>query len=294
MTNDSRPRILTGGQSVARTSLAVIGRQASIHLMMLFFGIVFLIPFFWLLSTSVKSDAQMFAWPPIWIPNPVVLENYPKGLAFLPFGQFTANSFVIAGGDVVGTLFSCSLGAYGLSRIRWPGRDLLFVIVLATIMVPFQVRMIPLFIVFRSLGWIDTLLPLIVPSFFGRAFYIFLLRQFFLTIPRDLSEAAKVDGASELNIFWRVIMPLATPALATVTLFTFLGAWGDFLGPLIYLNSESNYTVSLGLSMFHSQYGSHWGEMMAVTTVMTLPIVVLFFFTQRTFIQGITLTGIKG
>jgi multiple sugar transport system permease protein len=277
-----------------RTTLFHFGRQIAFHLALLTLGIAFIVPFFWLLSTSLKPDSQIFVWPPIWIPHPLAFDNYVKGLTFVPFGRFALNSLVIAFGNVVGTVISCSLGAYGLSRIRWPGRDLLFGVVLATMMVPFQVRMIPLFIIFRTLDWIDTLYPLIVPSFFGGAFYVFLLRQFFMSIPRELSEAAKVDGATEFSIYWRIILPLARPALATVALFAFLGAWDDFLGPLIYLNSQQNYTISIGLMIFRGQFGTFWGQLMAVSTVMTAPIIVLFFVTQRTFIQGITLTGLKG
>ncbi len=269
-------------------------QRALAHALLLTFSTIFIIPFLWLLSTSVKPESQIFVWPPVWIPNPITFEHYVNGLRFLPFGRFTLNSLVIALSSVVGALCSCSLSAYGLARIRWPGREILFAIILATLMVPFQVRMVPLFIIFKTLGWVDTFLPLIVPSFFGNAFFIFLLRQFLLTIPRELSEAAKIDGASELATFWRVILPLTKPALATVALFQFLGSWDDFVGPLIYLSSQENYTVSLGLAMFRGQYGSYWGMLMAVSTVMALPIIVLFFFTQRTFIQGITLTGIKG
>ncbi|HEV8635269.1 MAG TPA: carbohydrate ABC transporter permease [Chloroflexota bacterium] len=269
-------------------------RHVLAHAVLVLFSTMFIIPFLWLLSTSFKPESQIFVWPPIWIPEPITFDHYLNGLRFLPFGRFTLNSLVIAVSAVVGTLISCSLAAYGLARIRWPGRNILFAVILATLLIPFQVRLIPLFIIFKNLGWIDTFLPLIVPTWFGNAFFIFLLRQFFLTIPQELSEAAKIDGASEVDIFSRVILPLARPALATVALFEFLARWDDFLGPLIFLSSQENYTVSLGLAMFRGQQGSFWGMLMAVSTVMALPIIVLFFFTQRTFIQGITLTGIKG
>jgi multiple sugar transport system permease protein len=184
--------------------------------------------------------------------------------------------------------------AYSLARIRWPGRNLLFAIIVATMIVPGQVTLIPLFLIFKELGWIDTLKPLIVPHFFGVPFFIFLLRQFFMTIPLELGEAAKIDGASEWQIYSRVMLPLAKPVLATVGLFTFLNTWNDFLGPLVFLSSQDNYTLSIGLAMFRGQYESLWGPLMAVTTVITVPVVIAFFFTQRLFIQGITLTGIKG
>jgi multiple sugar transport system permease protein len=288
--------IALGQQRVAarRRPLAFHARRVFAHAVLVAFSTVFIVPFLWLLSTSLKPEHQIFVWPPIWIPEPVTFEHYLNGLQFLPFGRFTLNSLFVAVMAVIGTLVSCSLPAYGLARIRWPGRNVLFAVILATLLIPFQVRLIPLFIIFKNLGWIDTFLPLIVPTFFGNAFFIFLLRQFFLTIPQELSEAAKIDGASELDIFRRIILPLARPALATVALFEFLARWDDFLGPLIFLSSQENYTVSLGLAMFRGQQGSFWGMLMAVSTVMALPIIVLFFFTQRTFIQGITLTGIKG
>jgi multiple sugar transport system permease protein len=286
---------LSGGQAAARRrTWAFYLRRVVAHAVLVAFSTMFIVPFLWLISTSFKPESQIFVWPPVWIPDPVTFEHYASGLSFLPFGRFTLNSLFIAVMAVIGTLISSSLPAYGLARIRWPGRNVLFAVILATLLIPFQVRLIPLFIIFRNLGWIDTFLPLIVPHFFGNAFFIFLLRQFFMTIPQELSEAAKIDGASELEIFRRILLPLARPALATVALFEFLARWDDFLGPLIFLSSQENYTVSLGLAMFRGQQGSFWGMLMAVSTVMALPIIVLFFFTQKTFIQGITLTGIKG
>jgi len=221
------------------------------------------------------------------------VQNYVEGLSTIPFGRYVLNTLIICAACVVGVLLSSSLVAYGLSRIPWRGRDLLFFVILATMMLPYQVIMVPMFAIFVRLGWIDTFLPLTVPAFLGNAFFIFLLRQFFMSIPNDLTDAARLDGCNELQVFRRVIAPLAKPALATVALFTFLNTWNDFLGPLIYLFDERKYTVSLGLAMFLSQYGSYWGRLMAVSALVTVPIVVLFFFTQRTFIQGITLTGMK-
>lgn len=219
--------------------------------------------------------------------------NYKRGLVFIPFFQQLRNTTIICIISVLGTVLSCSLVAYGLSKIEWKGRNTLFVIILATMMLPMQVTMIPVFAIFVRLGWVDTFLPLVIPSFLGNAFFIFLLRQFFMTIPKDLSEAARLDGCSEFDIYRRIIIPLSRPALATVGLFTFMAAWNDFLGPLIYLVDETKYTLSLGLAMFLGQYGNEYGMLMAVSTVVTIPIIVLFFFTQRTFIQGITMTGLK-
>jgi len=224
----------------------------------------------------------------------VTLNNYTRGLVFIPFLRQLRNTLIICLFSVFGTILSCSLVAYGLSRIDWKGRDTLFLIMLSTMMLPMQVTMIPVFAIFVRLGWVDTFLPLIAPTFLGNPFFIFLLRQFFMTIPKDLSEAARLDGCSEFDIYRRILLPLSKPALATVGLFTFMAAWNDFLGPLIYLVDETGYTLSLGLAMFLGQYGNEYGMLMAVSTVVTIPIIVLFFFTQRTFIQGITMTGMKG
>jgi multiple sugar transport system permease protein len=255
---------------------------------------IFIIPFAWLVSTSFKPESQIFVFPPIWIPQPPTLRNYIDGVNFLPFGTYLGNTVFVALVSVAGTLLSCSLVAYGLSRIEWKGRNVLFAVLLGTLMIPFQVTMIPLFIIMKNLGWLDSYLPLYVPNFLAPAFFVFMLRQFFMAIPKDLTDAAKMDGASEFGCYGRIIMPLAKPALATVALFTFIGAWGEFLRPLIYLSSEDKYTLAIGLARFRDQYGSFWGQMMAVATLMTVPIIVLFFFTQRTFIQGISLSGIKG
>jgi len=257
-------------------------------------SIMFIIPFFWLLTTSLKFDSQLFVWPPVWVPVPANWDNYVQGLTFFPFFLYLKNTMIICVMSVLGAMISTSMVAYGIARITWPGRNILFVLILATMMLPGQVTIIPLFIIFKNLGWVNSFKPLIIPHFFAPAFFVFLLRQFLMTIPTELSDAARIDGASELGIFLRIILPLTRPALATIGLFQFLNSWNDFLGPLIYLSDSDRYTLSIGLTMFKGQYGSYWGQMMAVTTVMTIPIIVLFFFTQRTFIQGITLSGIKG
>jgi len=214
-------------------------------------------------------------------------------MGFFPFGQYLFNTMVICAGTVIGTLFSNSLIAYGLSRIQWPGRNLVFILLLGTLLLPFQVTLIPLFIMFAHIGWVDTYLPLIVPAFFGNAFFMFLLRQFFLTIPSELGDAVRIDGGSEFTVFWRIVIPLSKSALAVVALFAFINAWNDFLGPLVYLRTQSKYTLAIGLSTFLGEYGSQWSWLMAASTLVFIPIVILFFFTQRLFIQGITFTGSK-
>lgn len=268
-------------------------RELAGHAVLALGGASFLLPFLWLVSTSLKSDAQVFAFPPVWLPRPIQWANYPRALTYIPFFSYLLNTLVISGANVLGILLSCPLVAYGLARVRWAGRDLLFVIVLATMMLPYQVTMIPLFIVFKSLGWVGSYKPLIVPAFFGAPFFIFLLRQFFMTIPFELSDAARIDGCSELRIFWRIVLPLSKPALATVALFTFIANWQDFLGPLIYLNDEATFTLSLGLRKFLTEHSAEWALLMAASTAVVAPIIVLFFFTQKTFIQGINMTGLK-
>jgi multiple sugar transport system permease protein len=220
--------------------------------------------------------------------------NYSEAFQWFPFWRYLGNTLIICVFTVLGTLLSCSLVAYGLAVIDWRGREVLFWIMLSTMMIPPQVTMIPLFLTFKHLGWINTFLPLIVPAFLGNAFFIFLLRQFYRSIPRDLIDAARIDGCNELGIWARVMLPLSKPALAVVALFTFIGAWNDFLGPLIYLMDQNKYTLSIGLAMFQGQYGGEWGQMMAMSALMTLPIILLFFFTQKQFIQGVKMSGIKG
>lgn len=263
------------------------------HLLLATLGFVFTLPFLWLLSTSLKPPEQLFRLPPEWIPNPFMWSNYAKATTFIPFFQYFGNTLYITIFNVIAILISCSLVAYGFARINWPGRDALFMVLISTLMIPGAVTLIPTFIIFRNLGWVGTPNPLTWPAFTGNAFYIFLLRQFFLTIPRELSAAAKIDGASEFQTYWRIILPLSTAALAAVALFTFMANWNDFLGPLIYLSDKSQFTLAIGLYGFLSRVRTEWGLLMAASTIMISPVIVLFFFTQRTFIQGITMTGIK-
>jgi multiple sugar transport system permease protein len=269
-------------------------RTVAIYAALTFFGMLFLLPFVWMLSTSVKPNDQVFVYPPQWIPHPILWDNYVDALTAVPFLTYFRNTLFISGMTIVGNLVSCSLVAYGFSRVRWMGRDAIFLIVLATMMLPTATTLVPLYVIFRKLGWMGTFNPLIVPPFFGTAFFIFLLRQFFMTIPMELSDAARIDGENEFGILWRIILPLSKPALATVTLFSFLWSWSDFFGPLIFLTNEDLYTISLGLMQFQSRYDTVWGQVMAASTVFTLPVLFLFFISQRQFIEGVTLTGIKG
>lgn len=262
-----------------------------VYLLLILGSIIMLIPFFWMLSTSLKASWQIFTWPPQWIPHPIRWSNYITTFTSLPFGKWFINTVIITFSTIVGTLFSCTFVAYGFARFRAPGKHALFVIMLSTMMLPSAVTMIPVFYIFKTLGWVNTFLPLIVPSFFGNAFFIFLLRQFFLTIPRELEEAAKIDGLGPIGILWRVIFPLTMPALTTVAIFQFNGAWNDFMGPLIYLNNPDQYTLALGINFFRAHNNVQWNYLMGASLVTMLPSLILFFVGQKYFIENITLTG---
>jgi multiple sugar transport system permease protein len=339
-------------------------RQTTLHMVLMSLSLIFLIPFAWLVVTSLKEESEMSKFPPVWIPTqqvevqlhgkpekiawaqfqgqrvkvavlqefdtglrrvevispaslagrgyecqktdltPIrhvapVWKNYPDALKFLPpethYGLvFLRNTLQITALSIVGTLLASSMVAYGFARLRWPGRDAVFVVLLSTMMLPAAVTMMPVFLIFRSLGWVDTLKPLWVPAFFGSAFNIFLLRQFFLSIPNELEEAARIDGCSHYTVFWRIMLPQIKPALAALTIMAFMGAWNDFRGPLIYISSPENEPLAYALQLFQSAHGSEPGMLMAASTLVMIPVLALFFFTQRYFIEGITLTGIKG
>jgi multiple sugar transport system permease protein len=269
-------------------------RSVGLHLLVGGVGLLYAFPVLWMLLTSTHTDAEILQFPPAIIPHRWAWSNYYEAFTYIPYLLYTYNTTVIAGLNVVGTLFSCALAAYAFSRVQWHGRSLVFLLVLSTMLLPYPVTLIPLYIIFKTLGMVGTFAPLIVPAFFGNAFFIFLLRQFFLTIPYEMDEAARIDGASHLAIFWRVILPLSRPALAVVALLTFLNNWTDLFGPLIYLTDTSTYTLSLGLLQFKGLHTFHWANLMAASVLFILPIVVLFVATQRTFIQGISMTGLKG
>jgi ABC-type glycerol-3-phosphate transport system permease component len=271
-----------------------VARAFGAHLLLWTAGFFFAFPFLWLLSSSVKTPAQIFVFPPEWIPNPVSWQNYPNAFDEMGFAQYLLNTLTIAVPTVVGTAVSSSMPAYAFARLRWPGRDVVFVLILGTMMLPWVVTLIPIYILFHRLGWIGTYLPLIVPSFFGSAFYIFLLRQFFLTIPLELSEAAKIDGANELRIFVQMILPLSKPALATTILLTFLNSYNDFFGPLIYLTRDSMYTLSIGIVSFVGRNIQKWELLMAASVMYCIPNIILYFAAQKQFVRGIATTGLKG
>ena len=257
-------------------------------------ALVMILPFLWLLSSSLKTQIQIFQYPPQWIPDPIQWDNYSRALTIKPFGLYLVNTLKIVALNVVAVVTSSSFVAYGFARLRFPGRDFWFGIVLATLFLPYAILIVPSFMIFTRLGWVDSILPLTVPLFFGGgAFNIFLLRQFFRTIPEELADAARIDGCTEIGIYWRIMLPLSKPALITVAIFTFLNAWNDLLGPIIYLRSPENFTVAVGLSSFRSTLDVSWDLQLAATTAVILPVVVLFFFTQRYFVKGIVMTGLQ-
>ncbi len=271
------------------------------YLLLLVLAFTFVLPFYWMGSSALKDDPQVNTVPPKWIPSPAHWNNYWDAWSTYDFNLYLMNTvFKHALPTAIGTVLSSAIVAYGFARMRWPGRDILFSMCLATMMVPYAVTMVSLFITFKHLGWINTYLPLVVPAYFGNPYFIFMLRQFFRTIPEELSDSARIDGAGEIGILFRIILPLAKPALTVVALFAFMGAWNDYLGPLIYLNQQDQYTIALGIENLRrtiSQVGATklaYPYLMAVSTIVTLPIFIAFFFAQRTFIEGISLTGLKG
>jgi ABC-type glycerol-3-phosphate transport system permease component len=257
-------------------------------------SIVMLFPLYLMILISFRTADRAFIYPPdLWF-NSVTFDNYPQALfRLLPFRLYVQNTVVVAALVIVGDLLSCSLVAYGFARFRFPGRDVLFTVLLATLLMPFVVRLVPLFILFQKLGWINTFLPLIVPAYFGTPLFIFLMRQFFLTIPQELTDAARIDGAGELAIWWRIMLPLSKPVLAAVAIFSFQNTWNDFLGPLVFLQKAEVKTIILGLYGLMGMF-VEWQLVMAAVVAAVLPLIVVFFIFQRYFVQGITVSGLKG
>lgn len=257
-------------------------------------ALFFLIPFAWMVSTSLKPDAQVFSIPPEWIPVPVMWSNYRRLLTEIPFLRYLGNTVFVTVFTVIFYVSSSAVVAYGFAKLRFPGRNLLFWCLLATMVLPPQVTLIPQFVLFQKIGWVGTFLPLIVPALTGSAFAVFLLRQFYAGIPGNISDAARIDGAGEWQIFYRIILPLSRPALATASLFIFIWTWTDFLNPLIYLTDDRLYTLAIGLQELSSTRSAAWPLLMGGSLLMSLPIVILFFFAQKTFIEGVNTGGLKG
>lgn len=256
-------------------------------------SVIIMIPIFWMISSSLKPAYQLFKYPIIWIPNPILWTNYTKALSAFPFLLYTRNTLIIAIGSIIGDILSCSLVAYSFARLRFPGRNILFLIVLSTTMIPYPVTLIPQFLLFKTFHLIDTYVPLILPAYLAYPIWVFFLRQFFMTIPYEMDEAALMDGASFFKIYWKILMPLVKPALITISIFSFVYHWNNFLGPLIYLNSKTKFTISLGLRVFQGLYLTRWEQVMAACTVALIPPLILFIVAQKYFIKGIVMTGLK-
>ena len=287
--------------SVRRRSRYTIQRQVghvSLYVLATFFAMLFMGPFIWAILSSLKGPTEIYLFPPTWIPREVHWENYARIWEMAPLARFYANTVLITVMVTIGTLISATLVAYGFARFEFRGREFLFLLVISTLIMPDEVTIVPRFLLFRSLGWLDTYLPLTVPFFFGSAFSIFLMRQFIRTIPRALDEAAEIDGASDLRILRSILLPILAPALASIAIFASLGAWNDFLHPLIYLRTTAKYTLALGLRFFQTTpnvgEGPREPYLMAASLMVALPPILLFLSAQRYFIRGITLSGIKG
>jgi multiple sugar transport system permease protein len=268
-------------------------RNLLLHLVLILGSGAMLLPFAWMLSTSLKTPPEIFQYPPTWIPDPIAWQNYSRTLDAIPFGRYYFNSSFVAVSVTMLQILTSSLAAFAFARLRYWGREGLFLMYLVTLMIPFQVTMIPNFILIRYLGWFDSFQALIFPTAFS-AFAVFLLRQYFLGMPLELDEAARMDGASSFRIWWQIIMPLSGPVLAALTIFTFLGSWNDFLWPLIVTNSISTRTIPVGLASFQGEYNTQWNLLMAGSVVALLPVLLVYFFAQKRFIEGITLSGMGG
>ena len=270
----------------------LLGKVGS-RTVLIFFAGLFMIPLYWMFVSAVKPTSELAVFPPTLWPNEFVWTNFRDAVEFIPFFTYLRNTAIITAGTVLGAAISNPIIAYGFSRISWPGRDAVFYVVIATIFIPFPVLMVALFDIFAQIGWVNTFLPLIVPMFFGNPFWIFLMRQFFKQLPSEISDAARVDGANEWQVFWRIILPLARPAIAVIAILATVTAWNDFLGPLIYLQDESLYTLAIGLQFFRSLYDVEFNLLMAASALVVLPVIVLFLIFQRSFMQGLTLGSVK-
>ncbi|MGW7680990.1 carbohydrate ABC transporter permease [Kribbella sp. NPDC054772] len=272
-----------------------IAKKILMYVLLIAGAVPTLLPLIWLVRSALMNSGQIFVSPPQWIPKPFAWDNFSGALTQVPFARYFLNTLVLEAGVLIGTMLSCSLAAFSFARLRWKHKNLVFGILMTGVMLPYAVTLIPTFLFWQKLGLVNTYVPLILPHWFGTGvFNIFLLRQFFLSIPYELDESAYIDGATPFQVYWRIILPLSKPALAVVGVFTFLGVWNDYLGPLIYLNDSDKYTLAMGLASFQGTYTAQWGYLMAAAAVVLLPIVLLFAFAQKYFVEGIALTGLKG
>lgn len=295
---DERISVLEEQPAATTSRAGWIGRGGHLwrHGALFLVTAVFMLPFYWMVVSAFKERSQIFARPMLWFPDPIQWDNFTKALnyQYFPYFKLLGNSVFYAGAVTIGTVISCAAVGYGFARLRFPGRDILFGITLATLMIPPIVTFIPTYILFSRLELTGSYLPLIAPRFLGDAFFIFMMRQFFLGIPRDFSDAARIDGAGEFRIFWEIMLPLVRPALMVVAVFTLLYTWHDFFGPLVYLQDRNQFPLSLGLYSFRSQRSVEWPLIMMGSLLTTLPLIVVFLFTQRYFLRGVAATGIKG
>ena len=296
MTTITSPKKTAATQTYSRTwhDVKRVIKSIFSHIFLLVGSLVFIMPLVYMLSTSLKASRQIAKFPPELIPDPFIWRNYTDVFIYAPMHKYLLNTIFIIIPTIIGAAFTSALAAYAFARLRAPGKNIVFMVLIATMMLPGVVTLIPTYILFAKLGWVGSFKPLIVPVLFGSPFYIFLMRQFFTTIPRELEDAASIDGCSRWQIFWSIILPLAKPIMATVTVFAFMGTWNDYFGPLIYLGDKSQYTLSLGLQVFVVNHRTEWGMLMAASAMMVAPVILLFFFAQKQFVQGITLTGLKG
>ncbi len=279
--------------STRRSTYGTLARTVVSHALLLFGAVWMLVPFIWMIAASFEPEDEIFTYPPTFIPGQIILQHWAQAWTLVPFPRFFLNSGVMAFSITFGQFLTATLAAYAFARLQFPGRDRLFMAFLATLMVPGQVLLIPQFMIIRALGWLNTYQALIVPGL-ASAYAVFLLRQFFLGIPRELEDAARIDGCSPLRILWQIIVPLSTPAIITMAIFAFLGSWNAFLWPLIVSTSQNMFTVQLGLTMFRGAYSTQWAYVMAAACFITLPVLIVFFVGQKYFTRGIALTGLKG
>ncbi len=279
---------LPGGELPGRSR-----RQLVARVLLILMSIVMLTPLYWMIVTALKSNQELTAYPPTLWPHAMDWANFTAAVTAIPFWTFLKNTLIVTALSVLGSVISNPFIAYGFSRINWPGRDKVFYLVLATVFIPFPVLIVALFDIFAKLHWVNTFLPLVVPMFLGQAFWIFLMRQFLMQLPGEISEAARIDGASELDVFFRVVMPLAMPAIGVIGVLSAITAWNDFLGPLIYLQSESMYTLAIGLTFFRAAHDVQFNLLMAASTLVVVPVVIIFLMFQKTLVEGITMGSVK-
>lgn len=281
-------------QKMLKPKSKIMLKKMLIHTILILGGISMLLPFIWMISTSLKENNMIFQLPPKWIPDPFAWHNYPDAMKTIPFVRYFFNTTFITIFKGIGEIFVSAFVAYGFARFKFPGKKFLFLFLLSTIMIPGEITMIPVFIMWRKLGLVDSYVPLILPAFTGSAVFIFFLRQFFASVPRELEEAARIDGCNSFQIFHKIFLPISKPALITIGIWSFQGSWNDLMGPLIYLNSYEKFTLQLGLSMFQSLHKVQWGQLMAASVMTMLPVLIIFFVGQKYFTEGIKLSGIKG